>query len=265
MYRDNADEYILSTSMGKDSLGCLGAIEHLGWKLTRIVHAEVWATKDIPAELPPMYEWKQKAFKTIKEKYGVEVERVRADLTYEEVFYSKFESGEKTGRIYGFPFQKGAWCNSRLKMGAINKIKIPKNSIQYIGIASDEPKRFKVLRDNKVSPLLELDWQEDLCGLWCKYNDLLSPDYETGCRGGCWFCHNQSIDQLRKLRKNYPQHWELLLKWDKDSPVSFKADGRTVHDFDKRFELEDLGLVPTDNTFRWDMLTRDNLQYRILI
>lgn len=263
IYVDNAEEYVLCTSMGKDSLGCLGAIDHLGWKLTRIVHAEVWATKDIPAELPPMAEFKKKAMQIIKERYGIEVECVRADVTYEDVFYSRHLKGENIGKIYGFPMIKGAWCNSRLKMGAIKKIKI--NGIEYIGIASDEPKRFKVLRDNKLSPLLELGWEEDLCGLWCKYSDLLSPDYETGCRGGCWFCHNQGVDQLRHLRKNYPEHWNLLLKWDKDSPVTFKPNGITVHDYDKRFEYEELGLVPTDKTFRWDMLNRDNLQYRILI
>ena len=263
MYKDDLEEYVLCTSMGKDSLACLGAIEHLGWKLTRIVHSEVWATKDIPAELPPMYEWKQKAFQIIKNRYGIEVEIVRADVTYEDVFYRRFGKNAKNqDRIYGFPFQNAAWCNSILKVGAIKKTKI--NGIEYIGIASDETKRFKVLRDNKISPLLELDWQEDLCGLWCKYSDLLSPDYETGCRGGCWFCHNQGVDQLRNLRKNYPQYWKLLLKWDKDSPVTFKPNGITVHHFDKRFELEELGLVPTDKTFRWDMLSRDYLQVRIL-
>ncbi len=263
MYVDDLEEYVLCTSMGKDSLACLGAIEHLGWRLTRIVHAEVWATKDIPAELPPMYEWKQKAFQIVKNRYGIEVEKFRADTTYEDEFYRVITKGERKGEIVGFPFMQGAWCNSKLKVGAIKKIKI--NGIEYIGIASDETKRFKVLRDNKVSPLLELDWEEDLCGLWCKYSDLLSPDYETGCRGGCWFCHNQSVDQLRNLRKNYPQYWELLLKWDNDSPVTFKPNGITVHHFDKRFELEELGLVPTDKTFRWDMLSRDYLQARILI
>lgn len=265
MYRDGAEEYVLSSSMGKDSLACLGAIKHLGWKLTRIVHAEVWATKDIPAELPPMYEWKQKAFQIIKEKYGIEVECYSAGTTYDEEFYRVITKGERKGQIVGFPFQQGAWCNSRLKMKAINKMKISKNAIQYIGISSDEPKRFKKLKGNILSPLLELDWQEDLCGLWCKYSDLLSPDYETGCRGGCWFCHNQSVDQLRNLRKNYPEHWKLLLKWDKDSPVSFKPDGTTVHDYDKRFEYEDLGFVPTDNKFRWDMLDAEYLQIGILI
>ena len=59
-------ENILSLSYGKDSLACLGAIEKLGWPLDRIVHAEVWATDTIPADLPPMVEFKTKADKIIK-------------------------------------------------------------------------------------------------------------------------------------------------------------------------------------------------------
>lgn len=62
------------------------------------------------------------------------------------------------------------------------------------------------------------------------------------------------------LRKNYPDLWELLLKWDKDSPVTFHADGHTVHDFDRRFQMEDEKLIPTDSTFRWSMLDADFLQ-----
>lgn len=265
MYRDDADEYVLSTSMGKDSLACLGATGHLGWKLTRIVHAEVWATKDIPAELPPMVEFKKKAEAIIKEKWGLTVEKYSSGTTYEEEFYRVFTKGKRKGQIVGFPFQQGAWCNSRLKMKAVKKIKAGRNSIEYIGIANDEPKRFKKLKGNILSPLVELGWEEDLCGLWCKYSDLLSPDYETGCRGGCWFCHNQSTEQLRNLRKKYPEYWQLLLKWDNDSPVPFKPNGITVHDYDKRFEYEDLGLVPTDKTFRWDMLKRDFLQMKFVI
>lgn len=85
----------------------------------------------------------------------------------------------------------------------------------------------------------------------------MSPIYTESARGGCWFCHNQSVDQLRKLRKTYPDLWALLMKWDLDSPVSFRPNGITVHDFDRRFELEDLGKVPTDRTFRWKMLDQD--------
>ena len=56
------------------------------------------------------------------------------------------------------------------------------------------------------------------------------------------------------MRRNYPDLWALLLKWDLDSPVTFKADGHTVHDFDRRFAMEDARLIPTDRTFRWKML-----------
>ena len=48
-----------------------------------------------------------------------------------------------------------------------------------------------------------------------------------------------------------------MLKWDNDSPVTFHPDGHTVHDFDKRFEMEDQGIVPTDRKFRWKMLEND--------
>lgn len=54
------------------------------------------------------------------------------------------------------------------------------------------------------------------------------------------------------MRREYPELWELLLKWDDDSPVTFHADGHTVHDFDKRFELEDGGILdPKQGRFRW--------------
>lgn len=190
-------EYVLSLSYGKDSLACLGAIEHLGWPLDRIVTADVWATDDIPAEYPPVV-----AFK-MKEVNGTE-HRV----------------------------------------------------VQYLGIAADEPDRIasQVGKDNIMLPLVELGWEEDLCGLWCKYNGLLSPTYETSTRDGCWFCHNQGVDQLRNLRKTYPELWEILLKWDEDSPVTFKP-GRTVHDFDRRFKLEDEGLLKAgDPCFKWSQL-----------
>lgn len=192
--------YTLSLSYGKDSLACLGAIEELGLPLDRIVHAEVWATETIPADLPPMVEFKKKADKIIKERYGIEVEHVYAvnktggggysltskcltqqqthqntgnistdsqsnlavgvqagsnkmclpKLTYEDIFYrtlkprgggyelltvSRRESvngatenskEEYSTRIYGFPIQiKGIWCNSMLKMQALNNIRIP--------------------------------------------------------------------------------------------------------------------------------------------
>lgn len=258
-------EHILSLSYGKDSLACLGAIEQLGWPLDRIVHAEVWATETIPADLPPMVEFKAKADKIIKERWGgVEVEYVSSGITFEQGFYFKRgRSGRKSkfsGKQYGWPMQRGKWCLQQLKLPALNKI--GKGAIQYIGIAADEPNRFHNLSATKKSPLVDAGWTETDCRRWCEENDLLSPVYTTATRGGCWFCHNQGVSQLRLLRKNYPELWALMLKWDSDSPVTFKADGHTVHDFDRRFQLEDDGLIyPDDKIFRWSMLDEE-LNYR---
>lgn len=65
-------------SHGKDSLAMLRAIKLLGLPLHRIVTSDVWATQDIPADLPPMWEWKKEADQIIKELYGIEVEHICA-------------------------------------------------------------------------------------------------------------------------------------------------------------------------------------------
>ena len=299
-------EYVLSISYGKDSLACIGAIKQLGWRLDRIIHAEVWATDTIPADPPPMVEFKAKADKIIKEMTGIEVEHLCAvrngeKLTYEKLFYHvpqrKEKTSERFGGANGFPVRIAPWCNSRLKTRALRlplysgelvqeaqrrvvssaslssgDSGVPATSngefsqsslaqgaktsiVQYLGIAADEPER--IARHTKpgfMLPLVEVGWDEAYCRQWCEEHDLLSPIYTNATRGGCWFCHNQGVDQLRLLRKEYPDLWSLLLKWDLDSPTTFKADGHTVHDYDLRFRLEDEGLVPKDRKFRWKML-----------
>lgn len=254
-------EYILSLSYGKDSMACFGACEILGWPIDRVVTAEVWATDTIPADLPPMVEFKAKADRIIKERYGIQVEHVRAKRNYEQCFYSICTGKSKcAGKNYGWPMQRGPWCNSRLKQSVLQKI--GKSGVQYIGIAADEPNRFHVLSETKKSPLVEAGWDESYCRKWCEENDLLSPIYTTATRGGCWFCHNQGVEQLRLLRKNYPDLWALMLKWDADSPVTFHADGHTVHDFDERFALEDQGIVSADEPWKWEYLEQVQLKWR---
>ena len=149
--------------------------------------------------------------------------------------------------------QKGNWC-LKLKLTALQQMGLKPDSVQYLGIAADEPNRFHNLTDTKKSPLVEAGWDEAYCRQWCEENDLLSPIYTTATRGGCWFCHNQGVEQLRQLRKSYPELWALMLKWDADSPVTFKADGHTVHDYDERFRREDQRLITPEQKFRWEML-----------
>lgn len=259
----NNAKHILSLSYGKDSIACLFAIEQLGLPLDGIVHAEVWATDDIPADLPEMVEFKKKADKIIKDRWGIEVEHIYAmkhgeKNTYEKEFYSVPDRADNNksfqGTYLGFPFTKGSWCNDRLKLNPMSEQK--KNGIiHYLGIASDEPERIERQKGkNVILPLVEIGWDEAYCRKICEENDLLSPIYTSTSRGGCWFCHKQPIEQLRLLRKNHPELWDLLLKWDLDSPVSFRSDGHTVHDLDKRFYFEDKKLIPASKKFRWKML-----------
>ena len=262
-------EYVLSLSYGKDSLACLEAIHLLGYPLDRIIHAEVWATDTIPADLPPMVEFKKYADQIILDRYGVKVEhfcatmggreRERERVTYEKIFYKEYYSKKYNQyMIYGFPLIRGAWCNSRLKIAALsqaqqNCLKDGKATIQYLGIASDEPVRIKRhTKPNIVLPLVDIGWDEAYCRQWCEENNLLSPVYTSSSRGGCWFCHNQGVEQLRLLRKEYPELWELLLKWDNDSYTPFKPGGLTVHNFEQRFQMENDGLLKIGDTkFRW--------------
>lgn len=124
-------EYVLSLSYGKDSVACLGAIRELGWPLHRVIHAEVWATDTIHADLPPMVEFKSKVDEYIKAEFGIEVEHLCAmrngeKLTYEKFFYHipKRKPGGKFPEesFAGFPYTKGAWCNDRLKTNPLDQI-----------------------------------------------------------------------------------------------------------------------------------------------
>lgn len=247
----------LCISYGKDSLACLGAIEKLGWELDEIVHTEIWATDTIQADLPEMIEFKAKADKIIKDRWGLDVKHIYArdkqgnKITYESIFY---KLNKNKNHIYGFPCIKGVWCNSRLK---VSPMKVA-DCIDYIGIAKDETERLARLDGiSKISPLAEIGWEEKDCYKWCEENDLLSPIYKKVTRGGCWFCHNQSTSQLKLLRKEHPELWEILLKWDEDSPITFKPN-HTLHDYDKRFKMEDEALIPLDRRFRWKMIEENN-------
>ena len=61
-------EYIASISYGKDSLAMLEVIHRNSLPLDRIVTVEVMATATIPADLPPMMEFKAKADEIIYKK-----------------------------------------------------------------------------------------------------------------------------------------------------------------------------------------------------
>lgn len=185
-------EHVLSFSYGKDSTACFGACEILGWKIDRVVTADLWATQTVPADHPLMVEYKAKADEIIKQRWGLTVEHCCAKyvdtvcgnpVSYEDVFYHLRKKGKFPGTIVGFPMRHG-WC-IKLKTDAIKRMVTTDDAVQYLGIAADEPERLARLDGiSKVSPLAAVGWTEADCWKWCEENDLLSPIYTTSTRGG---------------------------------------------------------------------------------
>lgn len=269
--------YVASTSRGKDSTAMLRAIQLLGFPLDAIVSVDVWFDDDTPAELPPMTQFKEEYDKKVLEWFGVPVTRLCATkrteeaesrISYTKLFYSTVRSAKYGEHIKGFPNTNHSWCkllkdqtDGRYEFKKANYREIEKYDeeikiVHYVGITADEKSRIErhINKPDMILPLVQIGWDEALCGLETKYMDMLSPTYSDGSlRDGCWFCHNQGLNQLRRLRKNYPELWAKLMKLDEDSPVTFKPDGRTVHDYDKRFALEDAGEIDTNDRFCWEM------------
>lgn len=253
---NNEAKYVASLSYGKDSLYMLEVIHEYNLPLDEIVTVDVWATDTIPAELPPVEDFKKKADEIILKRYGKKVKHLRSKESFESMFYRKHKKGKSVGKIYGFPCILGAWCNSILKTSVLNKIK----GKSYIGYAIDEKnaKRQQKIKEylngnqnNKLLyPLCDYNKTEEEAMKWCKENDLLSPTYLSGNRGGCWFCANQSEKQLRELRRYYPEYWALLQKWDKDSPRTFKVGNITIDYYNQKFRLEESRKLVSKNMRR---------------
>ena len=87
-----------------------------------------------------------------------------------------------------------------------------KNYVSYVGIAIDEPERLARLKGNSVSLLAKYGYTERMAFDLCKQYDLLSPNYTTSSRGGCWFCPNNKVTGFCHLRQHNPELWEELRK-----------------------------------------------------
>ena len=273
-------EHVASISYGKDSLAMLHVIVNvLHWPLDRIVTADEWATEDVPTELPEQIAFEERMDELILERFGIQVEHVYAltktgeKVTFEKEFYKvRRKASNREGEIVGWPRLFGCWANKRLKLRALDRIRDSmKGCLEYIGIAANETERISrhAVKGTVRMPLVDAGWDEEMCLQWCKDNDMLAPCYRFSNRSGCFFCPAQPIEQLRILRHEHPELWQLMLRWDADSPTYFKPwhhDGlpsRKLIDYDKRFTIEDAGFADPEKRFDWRLL--DSVLYELSI
>lgn len=196
-----------------------------------------------------MAAWIPSAEKILEQEFGIKVRHISAKKSFVEQFYTTKSKGKCAGSIYGFPYTLGAWCNSRLKLNPIAQYisSIDDKVYQYVGIAYDEPDRYKRLKMNETnkitygSVLYDNQITENMAFDICREYNLVSPVYSTeSFRGGCWFCVKQCIPDLYLLWKDYPDYYKKLLELEKVSPVSFKPNN-TLLEYTKKFES---GYIP---------------------
>jgi 3'-phosphoadenosine 5'-phosphosulfate sulfotransferase (PAPS reductase)/FAD synthetase len=212
-------KHIVSFSGGKDSTAMVLKMLELNMTIDKIIFA------DTTLEFPEMYEWINK----IEEYIGIPITRVSANHSWDSWFYGKFTKGRSEGIIRGFPFVVSpCWWTRDTKIIPMTKEQ-GKDNIIYIGIAADEKKRAQakqyIDKPNEYKfPLIEWGWSEQDCVDYLKKKGMEHPLQSKFKRTGCWLCPKQSKASLISLYKHYPDLWEKLLQYEKDSPQGFKPN-----------------------------------------
>lgn len=87
--------------------------------------------------------------------------------------------------------------------------------IQFLGIAANETDRLN-LDKNCRSILNEQGIIEAEAFEIAFRNGLLSPTYDNGKRGGCWFCPSAPVCEFARTKTNHKELWEGLARLDKE-------------------------------------------------
>ena len=235
-------KHILTCSFGKDSIAtALLALQH-GEPLDELVYSEVMFSDTVSGELPEHKRFIYETAIPYFEKRGIPTKILRGQKTYLDCFYRIVSRGNAEGKLASFPLTGRCSIQRDCKLPPIRNYQkmLPQDTVYYLGIAADEPIRLARLKENQTSLLAKYNLTEKDAWKMCQTEGLLSPLYAFTGRGGCWFCPNASMRELRHLYNAHPDLWQLLLELQ-DAPN--KATERfnrsyTLHDLDLRFSLE---------------------------
>lgn len=244
-------KYVASYSGGKDSTATVILAHEHGEPLDLIIFAEVMFDETISGELPEHIDFiKHVAFPRF-ESWGYECRIVHSGETYMDWFFREMKQSpvqERNGKRYGFLIPRKCVMNSHGKMKAIRGFWEgigDAEVVQYVGIAADEQERLKRLQQKQgaVSLLAKYGYTERDALELCERRGLLSPIYSYAPRGGCWFCPNASLAELRHLRREHPALWRRLLELENEPNLVRAHYGVTgdasAHKFEERFAEED--------------------------
>ena len=146
--------HIASCSFGKDSLATiLLALEH-GEPLDEAVYCEVMFDKRTSGEVPEHRAFIYETALPRLERLGIPVRVLRSDKTYLDLFAGTVTRGPKKGLRRGFPLCGHCYVQRDCKLRPIRRYNrtLTPDTVQYVGIASDEPVRLRRLQKKSGVP-----------------------------------------------------------------------------------------------------------------
>ncbi len=246
--------FIASWSGGKDSTASIILAHENCEPLDEIIFCEVMfdIRNGISGENPHHIHFVKEVAKPIFESWGYKVTILRSNIDYLYLFNRIIEKPtkhiENKWKRYGFPGV--GMCNIQrdLKVKPITEYKnrFTEPVFQYIGIGVDEPKRLEALQKKRgcVSLLEKYGYTEEMARQKCIEYDLLSPCYKFSKRGGCWFCPNAKMAEMREIKRIYPEIWEQFVSLEDHTEdvayTRFNQFKKRLREIDAQLELEKL-------------------------
>ena len=237
--------FIASCSFGKDSMATVLLAKAHGEPLDEAVYCEVMFDKDISGEVPEHRDFIYETAIPALERMGVKVIVLRAQKTYVDLFTGRITRGPKKGMVRSFSLCGKCAVQQDCKVRPIERYQksLPPGTVQYVGIARDEQDRLLRLENGRQISLLEkYGFTEKDAWELCNRAGLLSPVYAFTDRGGCWFCPNAKLPELRHLYDHHPDLWARMLELQ---AIPGKATEKFNHtqrfsDIDVIFRQEDM-------------------------
>lgn len=225
--------HVVSLSGGKDSTAMLLRMLEEGWPVDIILFC------DTGLEFEAMYDHIDK----LESYIGMPITRISSEHSFEYLFleYTPKRKNPALAGNKGFSWAgpRNRWCTATLKTRVIDRylkdLSKDHEIIHYVGIAADEPRRVRDMR----YPLVEWGMTEADCLVYCQERGFdWGGLYDIFHRVSCWCCPLQSYEELRKLRKHFPEKWEKLRQWDKQTWRTFLKN-YSVEQLEIRFAFED--------------------------
>ena len=226
------EKYVVSLSGGKDSTAMLLRLLEEKRPVDLILFC------DTGLEFPQMYEHLAR----LEAYIGRPIIRLKAehDFEYYFLYYTPKRKNPALEQYSGMSWAgpRNRWCTGILKTRVVDthlkELREHYTVIEYVGIAADEPKRIK----DKTYPLAEWGMTEKDCLHYCYERGFdWGGLYEIFHRVSCWCCPLQSLDELRKLHRHFPNLWQQLETWDDATWRTF-IKGYSARDLAARFDFE---------------------------